>query len=212
MEVDPQPPPQQQQQPVADAEQLESIVAAAHDLLISSLAAGEQPTADGAELDAQIAAYRASISRLAGHLGPDATAGLAAPTTSDVAGGQDQSSKQQLSSAAAAAAAGGGADQAEGTVAGLGREGVDYTVSAARLLLQLSMTGCLNPTCASTPHSHVLLQTLPQTPVLCCVVSVCYCVLCCCCNTIKHNRLAVWRTSIPQSGRCPPTAYPSTPT
>lgn len=112
-------------------QQLSAVIAAANDLLISSLAVGEQPTADDAQLDAQIAAYRASISSLTAHLGPDAAADAAQLSSSPR--GRDQGAGGVSAHAGAGAAAGGGqASDGAGSmlVPGLGREGVDYTVCA----------------------------------------------------------------------------------
>lgn len=99
-------------------QELAAAVTEANDLLISSLSVGDHPTTNESELDAQIAAYRASITRLAAQLGPDAAADAAA---------QPGSSRDQARSAAAAAAAGPSSD----VVPGLGREGVDYQVGCA---------------------------------------------------------------------------------
>lgn len=112
-------------------QQLLAVIAAANDLLISSLAVGEQPIADDAQLDAQIAAYRASISSLTAHLGPDAAADAAQLSSSPR--GRDQGAGGVSAHAGAGAAAGGGqAGDGAGSmlVPGLGREGVDFTVRA----------------------------------------------------------------------------------
>lgn len=105
---------------------LAQAVSQANDLLISSLSAGDIPTNDEAELNAQIAAYRASISRLTAHLGLDVAADAAA-----AAAAQPSSSRDQAGAAAAAAAAGQSDEAAHGMVPGLGREGVDYQVNTA---------------------------------------------------------------------------------
>lgn len=102
---------------------LAQAVSQANDLVISSLSAGDIPTNDEADLNAQIAAYRASISRLTAHLGPDVAADAAA------AAAQPSSSRDQAG--AAAAAAGQSDEAAHGIVPGLGREGVDYQVNTA---------------------------------------------------------------------------------
>lgn len=107
---------QQQDVPMTDQE-LSAAVAEANDLLISSLSVGDIPTTDESELDAQIAAYRTSISRLAAQLGPDAAADAAA---------QPGSSRDQARLAAGAAAG-----PSSVVVPGLGREGVDYSVGWA---------------------------------------------------------------------------------
>lgn len=111
--------PLDQPQQAADVsdQELSAVISAANDLLISSLAVGDQPSTDDTELDAQIAAYRASISRLTAHLGPEAAADAAQLTSPP--GRRDQDSH---------AAAGQQNDAGNFMVPGLGREGVDYTV------------------------------------------------------------------------------------
>jgi hypothetical protein len=108
---------------------LAQAVSQANDLLISSLSAGDIPTNDEADLNAQIAAYRASISRLTSRLGPDVAADAAAAA-------QPSSSRDQAGAAAAAAAAGQSDEAAHGMVPGLGREGVDYQVNTAAAVQQ----------------------------------------------------------------------------
>jgi hypothetical protein len=104
------------QQAAVFEQELSSVISAANDLLISSLAVRDQPSADDTELDAQIAAYRASISRLTAHLGPEAAADAA--QLSSPPGRRDQGRT----------AAGGQQNAGDAIVPGLGREGVDYTV------------------------------------------------------------------------------------
>lgn len=102
----------------ASDQELSAVISAANDLLISSLDVGEQPSTNDADLEAKIAAYRASISSLTAHLGPEAVADAA--QLSNNPGARDQSS---------VAAAGKTDDASNAMVPGLGREGVDYTVS-----------------------------------------------------------------------------------
>jgi hypothetical protein len=110
--------PKQLGQPMSDPEELGTAVSAANDLLVSSLAVGDNPTTYDVELDAQIAAYRASIAQLAGHLGPEATADAAQLSSNPH--GRDQANSN--------AGTGQQQDAADMPVPGLGREGVDYTV------------------------------------------------------------------------------------
>lgn len=106
----------------ASDQELSAVIPAANDLLISSLDVGEQPSTEDADLDAKIAAYRASISSLTAHLGPEAVADAAQLSSSPR--GRDQSN---------VAAAGQSDDAANAMVPGLGREGVDYTVSFGKM-------------------------------------------------------------------------------
>lgn len=123
---------------MSDPEELGAAVSAANDLLVSSLAVGDQPNTDNVELDAQIAAYRASIAQLAGHLGPEATADAA--QLSGNPHGRDQGTSN--------AAAQQQDDAANISVPGLGREGVDYTVwCCARHLHHMQLSNPKSSVC-----------------------------------------------------------------
>lgn len=124
-------PSQQQEAGTATAAQdnvqLSAAVSAANDLLLSSLEAGEHPTSDASQLDAQIAAYRASITSITTQLGDKVPADAAdAAQLSGSPHGRDQSRP---------AAAGNAEDATNTLVPGLGQEGVDFTVSAVHMAL-----------------------------------------------------------------------------
>jgi hypothetical protein len=102
---------------------LSEALAAANELLLSSLSASHVPCTDDDQLLQQIAAYRASIEGISRYLdaaGQGGTPGIYA----------DPQQRQPRADAAAAAEPNNDA----GALAGLGEEGVDYTV---RLMLDL---------------------------------------------------------------------------
>lgn len=109
---------QQHPSPIAQA------LAAANALLVSSLAAGDVPSADDTHISQQIAAYRASIESISTqleHLGADQQEEQ-----------QQQQQQQEPASTASEAAAAevAVADDSAAALIGLGEEGVDYTVSS----------------------------------------------------------------------------------
>lgn len=109
----------------ASDQELVASLTAANELLISSLSAGHQPATDDAHLNAQIAAYRASIAQISRQLasgGPGhaaAAAGGLGSSSHPQGQDQDQASAQILK------------DDGTSVLPGLGQEGVDYMVSFA---------------------------------------------------------------------------------
>lgn len=120
--------PQQQQQRQPSAALSEALTAA-NALLLASLSVGQVPCTDDEQLLQQIAAYRASIQDISRRLETQ-EGGFTPGTNTDAQQQQQQQEQQQPHGDTAAAAPEPGSNDAA-PLAGLGEEGVDYTVRPA---------------------------------------------------------------------------------